>query len=80
MLNFCLRVHGPDGETGGPDDETSGPDYYQQMADGVAGRISMLGGPDLARGPEVADPCFSRSILFPICRQYLQFSRNVKVT
>lgn len=28
------------------------------MADGVAGRMARLGGPDLARGPEVADPWF----------------------
>ena len=25
---------------------------------GVAGRMARLGGPDLAGGPEVADPCF----------------------
>ena len=80
MLNFCLRVHGPDGETGGLDDETSGPDYYQQMADGVAGRISMLGGPDLARGPEVADPWSTSIDTYPKCINFIYWDNffNVK--
>ena len=30
------------------------------MADGVADRMVILGGPDLARGPEVADPWFNQ--------------------
>ena len=33
------------------------------MEDGVAGRMARLGGPDLARGPEVADPWPIRSII-----------------